>query len=97
MLLRMDAMVDFAEQWAWSSYRAHAGLVPAPRWLATAELHGVLTGQASPRAAAFTDACRRYAAWVDAGRGIPLWRSSLRQGLYLGDDAFIELVQRAGL
>ena len=89
-------LVDLAEQWAWSSYRAHAGLVPAPRWLATTELHGVLAGRACPEGAAFADACQRYADWVDAGRGVPLWRSSLRQGLYLGDDAFIELVQRCG-
>ncbi len=35
----------------------------------------------------------RYADWVDAGRGVQLWRESLRDGLYLGDEAFVERVK----
>ncbi len=88
-------LVISAGQWAWSSYRAHIGAVPPPPWLATADLHGVVADRIPSTAAQRVDACRRYAECVEAGRGLPLW-PSLRQGVYLGDDAFIERVQREG-
>jgi len=37
-------LVAEAGQWPWSSYRAHAGLAPAPDWLDTDGLHGQRLG-----------------------------------------------------
>jgi len=80
--------------WPWSSYRAHIGLSAAPRWLATSELLGALTGVA-PDSDAEMDAARRlYACWVDEGRGVRLWSQALRHGLYVGDEAFAERISR---
>jgi putative transposase len=89
-------LVESPAQWAWSSYRAHTGSTPSPPWLATAELHGALMGQV-PQGAAQTAAARhRYADWVEAGRGAQLWKESLRHGLFLGDEAFVERMKRDG-
>jgi hypothetical protein len=50
-----------------------------------------------PRGAAQTKAAhRRYADWVDAGRGAQLWKESLRHGLYLGDESFVERIEQLG-
>jgi putative transposase len=87
-------LVETPVQWAWSSYRAHTGSLPSPHWLGTAELHGVLMGQLPKDAAQTTAARRRYAEWVEAGRGMKLWKESLREGLYLGDDTFVERLKR---
>jgi putative transposase len=83
-------------QWAWSSYRAHTGCMSSPPWLATVEVHGALLGQVPEDEAQSARACRCYADWVDAGREVKLWRASLRHGLYLGDEAFVECVERLG-
>jgi putative transposase len=77
-------------QWVWSSYRAHTGGRPGLRWLATPELHGVLTGHVPQDADQIRSAQRQYGDWVEAGIGVPLWKRSLRDGLYLGDEAFAE-------
>ena len=87
-------LVDSPEQWPWSSYRAHTGAVPPLSWLATAELHGVLMGQTLRNAAQDAAARILYTDWVEAGRGAQLWKESLRQGLYLGDEAFVERIGR---
>ena len=89
-------LVESPAQWAWSSYRAHTGATPPPPWLATAELHGALMGQVPQDAAQAVGAWRHYADWVEAGRGEQLWHESLRHGLYLGDDAFVERMERRG-
>lgn len=80
--------------WAWSSYRAHAGATPPPCWLATAELHGALAGTVATDERQAMESGRRYAVWVDAGRSAQLWRDSLRHGAYLGDEAFVERMRR---
>jgi hypothetical protein len=90
------ALVDLPEQWAWSSYRAHIGAVPSLPWLATAELHGVLVGHVPRDAAQSLTAQRLYADWVHAGVGAKLWKESLRYGLYLGDEAFVERTRLQG-
>jgi putative transposase len=89
-------LIESPAQWAWSSYRAHTGSTPSPPWLATVELHGALLGQVPEDDAQSASACRCYAEWVDAGRRVHLWRASLRYGLYLGDQAFVECVERLG-
>jgi putative transposase len=81
-------------QWNWSSYRAHVGFVPPPPWLATDEVHGALQQRTPDDAADSASACRRYADWVEAGRDVRLWKESLHRGLYLGDEGFVERVER---
>jgi putative transposase len=87
-------LVDSPEQWRWSSYRAHTGSTLSPPWLATAELHGALMGQLPQNAAQTTAAHRRYADWVEAGRETQLWKESLRHGIYLGDESFVECIEQ---
>jgi REP element-mobilizing transposase RayT len=84
--------VDSPGQWRWSSYRAHIGATPSPSWLATTELHAALLGNWPRDAVQIALAQGRYAEWVDAGRGAQLWKESLRQGLFLGDQAFVDRV-----
>ena len=87
-------LVDSAEQWHWSSYRAHIGRDTAPSWLSTAELHAMLSGLECDSLAQTAEAERRYAEWVEAGREVRLWNESLRRGRFLGDAAFVERVLR---
>ncbi|MEP6502347.1 MAG: transposase [Betaproteobacteria bacterium] len=83
-------LVESPEQWAWSSYRAHTGAAPSLPWLATADLHGALVGEMPSSTAKIAAAEHVYADWVRAGVGAKLWKDSLRYGLYLGDEAFVE-------
>ena len=87
-------MVGQPEQWRWSSYRSNTGTISSPRWLATSELHGALMGLAPQDDAQSTAACRGYAQWVEDGHGKQLWKTSLRHGRYLGDEAFSEGVRQ---
>jgi REP element-mobilizing transposase RayT len=89
------SMVDLPGQWRWSSYRAHVGRAQAPPWLATMELHGMLTGGLARDRAQVDAARQRYAQWVEQGRDVRLWSRSLRDGLYLGDEAFVERMKEA--
>lgn len=81
-------MVSAPQLWPWSSYRSHAGLDIAPRWLDTELLHACLVGRdpASDERQALEV---RYAQWVAAGRNVRLWDEALRQQIYLGDDTFV--------
>ena len=92
-----SGLVDSPSQWIWSSFGAHCGLRPALPWLATAELHGVLTGRVPTEASQTSTAQRRYAEWVHAGIGVRLWKESLRDGLYLGDKTFADRIKLMGL
>jgi REP element-mobilizing transposase RayT len=79
--------------WAWSSYRAHIGRAPAPVWLDTEGLHGYLLGHVPRGAADRRRAAQRYAELVAAVPDASLWESSLRQQIYLGNEAFVERMQ----
>jgi putative transposase len=83
-------LVESPSLWVWSSFGAHSGVRPTLPWLATAEVLGVLTGHALQDANPTSAAQRQYADWVHAGVGAQLWKDSLRCGLYLGDEAFVE-------
>jgi putative transposase len=83
-----------AAEWAWSSHAAHTGRRLAPYWLASAELLAVLMGQRPEGAGQAAAAQQRYADWVEAGRGVDLWRGSLRGGRFLGDEAFAQRVMQ---
>lgn len=73
--------------WPWSSYRATAGAVPAPAWLAT---DGLLAHFGKRRA----DAIRRYVQFVaDGVGGEPIWQHLNRQ-IFLGEDAFVARMHR---
>jgi putative transposase len=80
-------MVKHPRQYAWSSYRAMVGQAPVPAWLAT---DGVLARFGARRA----EARRRYSEFVLAGvKAESIWKG-LRQQIYLGDERFIERMQR---
>lgn len=81
------------QAWAWSSYRAHVGQADTPAWLDTIGLHGHLLARAPSGEADHRRAAKRYAELVEAGRGIKLWDSALRQQIYLGDEAFVTRMQ----
>jgi putative transposase len=85
-------LIASAADWAWSSHAAHTGRRPSPRWLATAELHGLLMDTSS--ATETSAAQQRYAEWVEAGRAVDLWKQSLFGGRFLGDAGFAERVKR---
>lgn len=76
-------MVESAGAWEWSSYRATAGLVPAPSWLET----DWTLNQFNPidRVAAHS----RYRQFVAEGakQTRSIWED-LQSGLYLGSEAF---------
>lgn len=80
-------MVADPALFAWSSYRALAGLAPAPDWL---DVQQVLEHIAPGTAA--NGAARRYVAFVSQRRDEPLW-DELRQQIYLGDDLFVRRMQ----
>jgi REP element-mobilizing transposase RayT len=81
-------LVESAQAWPWSSYRANAGLVQMPGWLATETLHGHLLGRDVATEVDRRQAERLHAQTVAAGRDTDLWRS-LRQEIFLGDEAFV--------
>jgi len=83
-------LVESAADWRWSSYRAHVGLAPAPRWLDVDGLHGVVLGHAVLSAAQRRRAASLHAASVEGQHDSDLWQSLLRQQVFLGDDAFVE-------
>ncbi|KAF0191629.1 MAG: hypothetical protein FD165_1698 [Gammaproteobacteria bacterium] len=80
-------MVSSAKDWPWSSYRATAGLKTAPAWL---DINPVLDLFARRRAAA----CGAYRQFVREGHGsISPWTQVCGQ-IFLGDEAFLERMER---
>ena len=86
-------MVTAPQDWAWSSYRAHAGLAPLVPWLDTLGLYGYLLGRDAEEPADHRLAARRYAALVAEGHGVDLWGQGLNRQIYLGDDEFVTQMQ----
>lgn len=80
-------LVGSVVDWPWSSYGAHVGFESAPRWLATASLHGFLLGRDVASPIDRRQAEDRYADTVAAGLGVDLWRH-LRHEIFLGDESF---------
>lgn len=78
-------MVTFPQDWRWSSYRAHAGLVAPPAWLATEALQRCVAPHAARRIRG-----RAYAAFVARGHHVRLWEDVLVGQIFLGDAAFAE-------
>ncbi|MET0216715.1 MAG: transposase [Burkholderiales bacterium] len=88
-------LVDAAQDWPWSSYRAHVRSAATPPWLDSDGLHGYVLGRpiASPRDR--QRAAQRYTALVaDMQRGeASIWTEGLRRQVFLGDDEFVSRMQ----
>jgi putative transposase len=90
-------MVAAPSDWAWSSYRVHAGSAgrqEAPPWLDVAGLHGYVLGRPAESAADHRRAAQRYAKLVAEAHDVRLWDDALRQQIYLGDEDFVERMQQ---
>jgi REP element-mobilizing transposase RayT len=76
-------MVRLPERWAWSSYRATAGLSTVPLWLAVDEVRGQFGGRGAV-----------YRRFVAQGIGLPSVWEGLRGQMWLGDETFRDRMQR---
>ena len=74
--------VRSARDWAWSSYRATAGMADAPDFLTTSWI--LAQFHRSPRRA-----IELYRGFVKQGRGVDAW-AELRGGILLGSDEFVD-------
>lgn len=83
-------LVDAAEDWPWSSCRAHLGLAPTPEWLDTDGLHGYLLARPVATAADRRRAVAGYTRLLRDDSVSKLWADGLRQQIFLGDEAFVE-------
>ena len=88
-------LVEMADEWAWSSYRAHVCKAPTPLWLDSDGLHGYLLGRSVASDRDRARAAQKYAALVtDADEGeASLWQTGLRQQVFLGDEDFVARMQ----
>jgi REP element-mobilizing transposase RayT len=82
-----SAMVKHPRQWAWSSYSAMTGKSPVPAWLTT---DGLLAEFGKRRALAR----RKYQEFVADGMDAESIWKDLQGQIYLGDDDFVEQMQR---
>lgn len=80
-------MVAAPDDWPWSSYRATAGLAPAPSWLTTATILATF----APTKGVARDAYQRF---VRDGIGTDSVWGALKHQIYLGDEPFVERMQR---
>jgi len=80
-------IVDHPEKWPWSSYRAAAGLEPAPAWLTT---HAVLEHFGCD----FDHARLRFQEFVRDGMNAPAPWSALQGQVFLGSQQFAERMVR---
>ena len=91
-------MVATPRDWPWSSYRANAELATAPPWLDRGAVHAALLGEEPASSVQSRRAAARYATLVasapDREQSDSLWQRSLRGQMYLGDDAFLQAMQR---
>ncbi|MEH6625565.1 MAG: transposase [Motiliproteus sp.] len=79
-------MVAHAADWPWSSYRATAGLVTGPDWLAIEWLLSVFSARKK-------SAQSKYGEFVKAGDKHSSPWSELKNQIYLGDQAFVDDMQ----
>jgi REP-associated tyrosine transposase len=81
------AMVKHPQQWAWSSYGATIGKTASPEWLTVDDL---LAGFGKRRAGAR----RKYEEFIVEGMGADTIWKDLKGQIYLGDDDFVERMQK---
>ena len=84
-----------AADWAGSSFRALAGIEPAPDWLDVDGLHTHLLGRAAVTPAQHRLAGDRYARLVASEPGLQLWPGRLREQIFLGDADFAQRMRAA--
>lgn len=85
-------LVERAQDWAWSSCRAHLGLVNVPPWLDRGSLYTQLLGLDDVSTPAqLQQAATRYAELVDTAlpADADFWQGQLRGQIFLGDDGFV--------
>jgi REP element-mobilizing transposase RayT len=81
-------MVQAAQDYRWSSYRATAGQGPCPPWLCT---DWILAQFGSER----VEACRQYRRFVGEGVGGAAPWEKLKGQLFLGQEGFVERLRAA--
>lgn len=83
-------MVGPAQDWRWSSFRAHVGDKRAviPAWLDSTSLHKQLAPHAWRR-----DGPQLYARFVAQGHGVRLWEEALSGQIFLGGEDFVQRMQ----
>ena len=88
-------LVATADEWAWSSDRAHVCKAPTPSWLDSDGQHGYLLGRPVANGRDRARTAQKYASLVtDADEGkASLWETGLRQQVYLGDEDFVARMQ----
>lgn len=79
--------------WPWCSYAAMVGQAPCPPWLERDAVWGYVLGHPVQSGADAQRAAQAYAALVQAGQGVQLWATHLRQQIYLGDGAYVQRMQ----
>lgn len=82
-------LTDSAARWKWSSYLTHVGAAPSPAWLDTTCALALLLHREISSVHDFKEAAHRYAHFVLTATDTALWKTSLRQQIYLGDETFI--------
>ncbi len=80
-------MARTARDWAWSNYRATAGMAPAPVWLDTEWILAAFAEQ-------MQDGQSAYRRFVAEGKNHPSPWEELKNQIYLGSEAFVDEMQR---
>lgn len=80
-------MIRSAKDWPWSSYRATAGVAERPQWLNTDWLLSTFGKRKSAAISA-------YCAFVLEGKNQPSPWDELKNQIYLGDERFVEKLQK---
>jgi len=80
-------MARAAKDWPWSSYRATCAQAVKPDWLHTDWLLSVFGKRKR-------EAIERYRAFVAKGKDLPSPWQHLKNQIYLGDEQFVEQMQR---
>lgn len=79
-------MVQWAQEWPWSSYRYTIGLAKKPEWL---QIDWLLPAFGANR----SDAITQYIDFVVRGMSSPSIWDDLKHQIYLGDEKFVESMQ----
>lgn len=83
-------MVEQAQDWPWSSFRAHTSAAEAPACLEVAALARFNLEREPGSAADHAWAAQRYGEWVVQSPPEALWSDALRQQVYQGDEGFVQ-------
>ncbi|MFG6455253.1 transposase [Roseateles sp. BYS96W] len=93
--VREGATRGGAAAWPGSSFRALAGLEPAPEWLDVDGLHRFVLGRPALTAADHRRAGELYETLVASDPKLALWPGRLREQIFLGDADFAQRMRAA--